>query len=110
MLLGPGEHVADAAHRLDVARLLRVELELGAQLGDVDVDRAVEGLELFALERVEEVLAREHAAGGAREQAEELELEVGEHLALAGDEDLARVEVDLEVADLEAGALTDGGG
>ena len=40
----PDQHVADAAHGLDVARLLRVVLELGAQLGDVDVDGAVERL------------------------------------------------------------------
>src|SRR5206468_7897145 len=78
------------------------------------VDGAIEGLVLLALERVEEVLAREHTAGGARQQREQLELEVGEHLPLPGDGDLARGEVDLEIAGVEARPLAgdagDGGG
>src|SRR5262249_48928252 len=88
------QYVAHAAHGLDVARLFRVRLELGAQLGDVDVDRSIEGLELFALERVHQVLARQHSSGGARQAGEQLELEVGEHLPLRADGDLACVVVD----------------
>src|SRR5688500_8090962 len=35
-----GQHVADAAHGLEIARVLRIGFELAAQTGDLDVDGA----------------------------------------------------------------------
>src|SRR5215831_17274153 len=72
---GAGEEVAHAAHRLDEARFLGIGLELGADLRDVHVDGAVEGLRM-PLERVEDLLAGQHAAGGPGEGGQELELVV----------------------------------
>src|SRR5262249_38051294 len=96
------QHVARAAHRLDVAGLLGVVLELLAQLGHVDVDRAVERVEVLALERVVELLARQHAPRRPRQRGQELELGVGEGRAPSLDGDLARAEVDLQAAGAEA--------
>src|SRR5262245_19503773 len=95
---GAGEEVAHAAHRLDEARFLGIGLELGADLRDVHVDGAVEGLRM-PLERVEDLLAGQHAAGGPGEGGQELELVVGEDPPLARHRDLARGEVELELAD-----------
>src|SRR5262245_32445638 len=96
----PRQNVADAAHGLDVARLLRRRFDLGAQLGDVDVDGAVEGVELFAAQGLEDLVARKHPAGRARQERQELELVVREDDAAGADAGLARREVDLELADL----------
>src|SRR5207249_7370101 len=67
------------------------------------VDRPIERLVLLPFERVEDLLAREHATRGAGEDGQELELVVRQEHALAVDDDLARAEVDLELARAEAG-------
>ena len=65
----PGRPIADAAHGLDVARHVRVVVELVAQAADVDVDRAIEDLgRLVAVDRVEELVARQDPAVGAEDR------------------------------------------
>src|SRR4029453_11029789 len=90
---GAREEVAHPPHGFDEARLLWIRLELGADLGDMHVDGAIEGFGV-SLERVEDLLAREDAPGGPGQGSQELELVVGEHAALARHRDLARGEVD----------------
>ena len=51
------QHVARAAHRLQVARGLRVVLDLAAQPGDLDVDRALLRLGDAAAEVLDQLLA-----------------------------------------------------
>src|SRR6188508_995624 len=77
------EHVAGAAHREDAARRLRVVLDDGADARDVDVDRAVEGLERMALQRIHDLVTREDAAGALREDDQQVELVPGEVADLA---------------------------
>src|SRR5215831_17256450 len=102
----PEQDVADAAHRLDVARRFRVRLQLGPELGDVDVDGAIEGLVVGALERVQELLAGQDAPGRPREGGQQLEFVTGEGVPLAGQRHRAGVEVDVERTDAEmTGAL-----
>src|SRR5215472_11994116 len=105
---GAGEEVAHAAYRLDEARFLGVGLELGADLRDVHVDGAVEGLRM-PLERVEDLLAGQHAAGGPGEGGQELELVVGEDPSLTRHRHLARGEVELELADAQPRGWMRGG-
>ena len=61
--------IADAADRLDVARRIRVVVELVAQAPDVDVDRPIEDLgRLVAVDRVEQLVARQDPAVGAEDR------------------------------------------
>src|SRR6266481_4349295 len=105
---GAREEVAHAANRLDETRLLGIGLELGADLGDVDVDRAVEGVGM-SLERVEDLLAREDAAGSLGEGGQQLELVVSQYAPLARHRDLTRGEVEPDLAHAEAGGSLRGG-
>src|SRR6478672_7429119 len=95
------EHVARAAHGEDAARRLRIVLDHGADARDMNVDRAVEGLERMALERIHDLVAREHPAGTLREDDEEIELVAGEVARLAVEPGDARADVDLETAEAE---------
>ena len=92
----PGEDVARAAHRQDAARLLGIVLDGGADADDMDVDRAVEGLELLALQQVHQRIARQHAAGALGQRQQQGELVGGEWPLLAVDPHDARALVDLE--------------
>ena len=71
------EAVADAAHGEEVLGVLRVALELLAQVADVHVDRARVAVGAVAPDAREQHVARQHAAraGGQREQ--DLELDEG---------------------------------
>ena len=95
------EHVARAAHREHAARRLRVVLDRRADARDVDVDRAVEGLQRIALERVHDLVAREHAPGALRQHDEQVELVAGQLAGLAVDARGARAEVDLQAAEAQ---------
>src|SRR4051794_19137842 len=77
VLAGGGEHEADAAHRVDVARRGRVVAELLAQAADVDVQclRRAEPVDVPDL--VDEPLAGDDGAGAAHEQREQVELLAG---------------------------------
>src|SRR3954453_2123644 len=70
------EAVADSAHGEEVLRLLGVELELLAQVADVDVDRPRVAVCAVAPDAGEEHVARPDAAGVRRERREDLELHV----------------------------------
>src|SRR4029453_451753 len=84
-----------------------IELELGADLGDMHVDGAIEGVGV-SLERIEDLLPGEDAPGRPGEGGEELELVMGEPAALARHRDLARGEVELDLAHAKAGGRLDG--
>ena len=96
-----GQRVADAVDRQHVAGSGHVRLELAAQVLDVPVDRPLVRLQAEAVDRVEQLPAREHAPGLAREGGEELELgrRQGDGPATHGDPMPPQVE--LEVADDE---------
>jgi hypothetical protein len=68
------EQVALAAHRLDARRVFRVVAELAAQARDARIDRAVEAVETDAAQFLQQVVARQDAAGVACEQPEQVEL------------------------------------
>src|SRR5258708_13678991 len=73
-VLIPREDVARAAHRQDAAWLLGIVLDGGADARDMDVDRAVEGFELLALQEVHHRVARQHAPGPLGQDQQEHEL------------------------------------
>src|SRR5438876_3686960 len=76
------EAIPHAVHGEQITWLARVGLELAADVLHMRVDRALVGLEGDAVDRVEELRAREHAARRARERREELELRGRELLDL----------------------------
>src|ERR1700710_665497 len=69
------EAIADAAHGEEVLRLLGVELELLAQMADVDVDRARVAVGGVAPDPRQQHLAGVDAARVAGERGEDLELD-----------------------------------
>ena len=76
---GPGRAIADAADRGDVARAVGVVAELVAEAADVDVDRAVEDLgAVVAVDRIEQLVARQDAAVGLEDRLEQPELDAGQ--------------------------------
>src|SRR4051794_16950123 len=68
------EHIAGAAHCLDHLRVRRVRLDLAADAGDADVDRAVESLRVARLRQIEQPLARKHTFRIFGESLEKTEL------------------------------------
>src|SRR4051794_7556662 len=88
------EVVADPAHGEDQLGLLRVLLDLLAQVADVNVDRARIAVGGVAPQALEQHRAAEHAARGARQDREDLELDIGELDLGAAHLDLALAEVD----------------
>src|SRR5438045_6392592 len=97
-VLVPCEHVARSAHRQYPLGLLGIVLDGGADAADVDVDRAVERLELFALQEIHQRIARQHAAGALGERQQECELIGGERAFLAVEPDGPRILVVLQSA------------
>ena len=71
------------------------------------------GFERMALERIHDLVAREHAARALRQHDEQVELVAGEVAGLAVEAGDARAEVDLEAAEAQhvvAGRLRRGAG
>src|SRR5215207_701682 len=95
------EAVPHAAYGEDVFRRLRVALELLSQVADVDVDGAGIAIGGVAPHARQQLVAAEHAAGIARERAEDLELYEREPGLLSSDLDGAPREIDHEAAGLE---------
>src|SRR6186997_2537146 len=91
------EPVADPAHGEQVLRLLRVLLQLLAQVADVDVDGARVAVVGVAPDVLEQGLAGEDAPRRTRERAEDLELDVGDFDLLGVEGDHAAVEVDRQL-------------
>ena len=71
------------------------------------VDRAVEGLQRVALQRVHDLVARQHPSGALRQHHQQIELVAGEVAGLAVEPRDALAEVDLQPA--EAQHLVAGG-
>src|SRR3954454_18979661 len=88
------EAVSDAAYREQVLRLLRIHLDLLAEVADVDVDRARVAVGGIAPDAGQQHVAGEHAARRAGERGEDLELDVGgrHRIPIARDRALARVD------------------
>jgi hypothetical protein len=82
------EQIALAAHGLDARGVFRVVTELAAQPRDARIDRSVEAVETDATQFLEQIVARQDAAGVAGEQPQQVELR--------------RREVDAVVAELRA--------
>src|ERR1700730_888133 len=96
LVLGLGEHVADAANRDDAARLFRIVLDRRPDARDMHVDGTVERLDLLALDRVHQRIARHHPAGMLRERQQQGELITGQWTRRAVEPHLAGSAVDLE--------------
>src|SRR6185295_17977284 len=77
LLVRVTEAVPNAAHGEDVLRLLRVGLELLAQVADVDVYGARISVGRVAPHAREQHVARVDPPGIGRERGEDLELDVG---------------------------------
>src|SRR5205823_13955043 len=71
------EAVADAANGDDQPRLVRIALELLAQVPDVHVDRAGLAVGGVAPELLEQHLTAEHAARSLGDRPQDLELALG---------------------------------
>ena len=95
------EAVAHAAHGEQVLGVLRVALELLAQVADVHVDRAGVAVGAVAPDAREEHVARPHAPGAGRQGDEDLELDVGRLHRRAAHLDGALGGVDAQLVDLE---------
>src|SRR4051812_44231928 len=98
----PSDHVAEAvadpADRDEVLGLLRIALELLAQVADVDVDRPRVAVRRVAPDAGEQHVAREDPTRAAGECHEDLELDVGDRdlPAAHGHGALAGVDAELE--------------
>ena len=98
-LLGRAEAEADAAHGLEVVRVLGRLAELAAQPADVDVERLGGAEPVLVPHAVHQLLAGDDAAGVADELGEQVELLARERELLAVERGAAGGEVDVEVAD-----------
>src|SRR5262245_37291482 len=90
------EPVAHAAYRQQILRICRVDLELLAQMTDMDVDRPRLPVVGRAPERLEQHLAAVNAPGMRGERAQQLELHVGQLHERPAHLDSALREVDPE--------------
>ena len=68
-----GESVANAAYRLDQARMIRVPFDLLAQSGDQIVDGTVEGRPVLALEQIHYRISRQHAMRSSHKGLQQIE-------------------------------------
>ena len=71
------EAIAHATYREQVLGLLRVALDLLAQVADVHVDRARVAVGGVAPDASQQHVAREHSPGAERQRLEDLELDEG---------------------------------
>src|SRR6266567_972740 len=77
------QRIADAAHGVDQARLA-LRLGLATEVADVHLERVGGGREVEAPDLLEDLRARQHLAGVAHQQFEQVELGAGQaHRALA---------------------------
>jgi hypothetical protein len=72
------ESVADAADVQNMPRSRRLGLELAPEADDVVVDHAIVERDVRAPGRIEQLVAREHAAAVADERSEQFEFERAE--------------------------------
>ena len=98
---GPGTSrpVPDAAHRRDVARLFGAVAELVAEPPDVRIDRPIQDVALAeAVERVQQLFAREHPAVGLEERGQQPELGGRQGHDVSVDRGLVALSIDRQVA------------
>ena len=88
--------IARAADRDHSARISWVILDRCADAGDVDVNRAVEGLQLIT--QLHKRLTRHHPPGTTGEGQEQLELMAGERTNFSVEPHFARTVIDVESA------------
>ncbi len=100
-----GEAIADPPHREDQLGVLRIALDLLAQVGDVDVAGPDVSAELGLPELLHDLLAREDLARVLGEQPQHLELRAGQVDRLPSDGDQVACQVDRHRAGLDRGAL-----
>ena len=98
------EAEAHAADGVDEARVRRVVAELAAQARHVHVERLRGAEPVRVPDLVDQPLARDHRAGLAHQQLEQLELLAGEVELLAGERHAAAVGVEPQAAHLERSA------
>src|SRR6185503_14910228 len=94
------ERVASGAHRADQI-LMAALIQRLAQAADVDIDRAQLDLGVAAPYRVQQLLAREDAAGSLEEEAQEPELGRAEMDRLASAADAMRREIERKIAEAQ---------
>ena len=91
----PVAHSADSHHN---GRVLRIDLDLGAQALNVDIDQARVGGVLIAPHLLQKLLATENPPGLARQGHQELELQGCERNQLLPAVDLVAGDVNIQVA------------
>src|SRR5215469_12294960 len=94
------EGVARGPHRADQV-LVPAFIERLTQAADMDVDRAQLDLGVATPHRIEQLLAREDAAGALEEEAQQPELGRAEMDRLAGAADAMRREIEREIAEAQ---------
>src|SRR5918995_3581185 len=104
-----GELVAHAAHGEHQLGLLRVALDLLAQVGDVDVAGADVARELRLPQLLHDLQPAEHLPGSLREQPQHLELRAGQVHGFAPHRDQVPREVDCHRAGFDRLGLVDRG-
>ena len=93
-----GKDIARAADRDHSARVSWVILDRCADAGDVDVNRAVEGLQLIIFRQLHKRLTRHHPPGTTGEGQQQLELMAGERTDFSVEPHFARTVIDVESA------------
>ena len=94
------QHVADAAHRLDQARLA-AGLGLAPQVADVDLERVGRGAEVVAPDPLEDQLAGQHLARVAQEAARAGRTRCGSARSRAAAADLVGDRVERQVGEAQ---------
>src|SRR5205823_13366744 len=107
----PGEPVADTEHREQIAWIVRIRLDLAAQVLDVGVDGAFVGLERNPASRTQQLSAAEDTPWLAHHGRQQLELGWRQLDPAPADRQLHARHVELDVADADqvgwlAGRLT----
>src|SRR5439155_16343539 len=90
---------AAAAHGLDALQPIAPPPQLLSQVAHVRVDTAVEGTELAAKHRSDELFARHDAPSRSKENLEQVELDRRQLDEIAASEGRARALVQLDVLD-----------
>ena len=93
------EAVADVADGADKEGVVRVGFDFGAESGDAAVDAARRDDDGVAPDRIEDVVARQGAAGSRGEIGEQAEFLGGQLDLLAAAVELVRGEIQLEIAE-----------
>ena len=96
------EGVADAAHRLQEARLAGL-FELAAEVADVDPERVRGRSEVVAPDALVDLRPRQHLARVAQEELEQVELGAGQLQAAVAARGFARRRVEADVGELQRG-------